>query len=52
MFKCRSSSLLDCGLNNGQIIFNSASTAGIDNTRNMALIAYNVAIKLLLKNIL
>jgi hypothetical protein len=32
-----SSLLLDCDLNNGQIMFNNASTAGFDNTRNIAL---------------
>jgi hypothetical protein len=32
-----SHSLLDCESNNSQIFFNNASTAGFDNTHNMAL---------------
>jgi hypothetical protein len=37
IIKSRSTPLLDRDLNNRQIIFNNGSTAGFDNTRNMAL---------------
>jgi hypothetical protein len=36
--KSRSTSLLESDLNNSQILFNNASTAGFDNNRNIALI--------------
>jgi hypothetical protein len=38
----RSTPLLDRDLNNRQIIFNNASTAGFDITRNMALIIFYI----------
>jgi flagellar assembly factor FliW len=34
--KSRSASLLECNLNNSQIVFNNEGIAGLDNTRNMA----------------
>jgi hypothetical protein len=36
--------LLDRDVNNGQIIFNNESTAGFDNTRNLALNMYFLSV--------